>query len=67
MHEYEIFSGSVEREPLWLESVQGREAAFERMKERAYDLPGPYFVYSVLDRQVVASIDTAAQNASASR
>jgi hypothetical protein len=55
---FEIFSGSPEKEPLWLESVTGLEAASERMNDRAQHHPGPYFVFCVHTKQVLASTDT---------
>ena len=56
--EYEIFSGSLHNEPVWLETVEGIAAATNRMKERARIIPGQYFVYSIEDSAVFVWIDT---------
>ena len=56
--DYEIFSGSLHDEPMWLETVEGIAAATNRMKERARTVPGRYFVYSIEDSAVLVSIDT---------
>ena len=37
VHTYDIFCGSVDYHPLWLETVSGLEPARARMKERAED------------------------------
>jgi hypothetical protein len=57
---YEIFSGSPENGPLWLESVTGLEAASQRMNERAKKSPGLYFVYCVHSQSVLERVDTSA-------
>lgn len=55
---YEIFSGTLENEPLWLESVPGFAPASQRMNELAQMAPGPYFVFCVHTKEMLASIDT---------
>ena len=55
---YDLFSGSVDNHPLWLESVRGLESAFVRMRERADYAPGPYFVLDSMSQTVLAQIDT---------
>ena len=55
---YEIFSGSANNDPLWLETVGGIVAATTRIKERARNLPGRYFIYRFEDSTVLVSIDT---------
>jgi hypothetical protein len=56
---YDIFRGySLETDVLWIESVEGLGAAAERMRAIAAEKPGPYFVFSVRDHEVLASIDT---------
>jgi hypothetical protein len=59
---YHIFSGTVDHRPLWLESVRGRESAFERMKERAEHAPGPYFVFDSMNQTVLAFVDTSSHD-----
>jgi hypothetical protein len=55
---FDIFLGSGERDALWLESVEGLDAATQRMHEIAAMRPGMYFVLSLPDRFVVAKTDT---------
>jgi hypothetical protein len=57
---YDIFSGSPQGEPVWLESVDGLDAASQRMHERANQMPGRYFVDCVHTNEVIASVDTSA-------
>jgi len=55
---YEIFSGSPYKNAIWLESVEGLDAACEQMRERAAKQPGPYFVFSVEAYAALASTNT---------
>jgi hypothetical protein len=55
---YDIFSGSLNDEPIWLEAVEGLDFATTRMKERARRFPGRYFVYCLEEKSVLAAIDT---------
>jgi hypothetical protein len=55
---YDIFSGLPSEEPLWLQSVEGLEAACARMRERADAAPGHYFVFCSQTQKVLASADT---------
>lgn len=55
---FEIFLGYFEKEVLWLEAVRGLRAASARMKQRAEEFPGPYFVFCTKTHSVRASIDT---------
>jgi hypothetical protein len=43
---YDIFSGAVDDDPLWLEAVKDLNAATVRMEERAREIPGRYFIFS---------------------
>lgn len=56
--QYDIFSGSPESGSLWIERVQGRDAAVERMQVIAAETPGRFFVFGGRERQVVANADT---------
>ena len=42
---YKLFSGSLNKNPLWLEAVESFESACERMERRAQELSGLYFVF----------------------
>ncbi|MGB7497808.1 MAG: hypothetical protein WBR26_07740 [Candidatus Acidiferrum sp.] len=55
---YEIFSGSLDKDALWLESVEGLDAACDRMNKPAAQCPGPYCVFSISTGKVLASVDT---------
>jgi hypothetical protein len=59
---YHIFSGSRDKDALWLESVEGLGAAHEKMKERAAEKPGPYFIFCTKTHAVLASINTSSEN-----
>jgi hypothetical protein len=58
MHAFDIFSGHLEKEPMWLETACSLSEASERMKERARNKPGPYFVFCCETNQIMESIDT---------
>jgi len=58
IHTFDIFLGSGVNDALWLESIEGLDAATERMKEIAAQRPGTYFVLSLPDRFVIAKTDT---------
>jgi hypothetical protein len=55
---FDLFSGSVDNQASWLESVRGLESALVRMRERAKYAPGHYFVYDSMTQTVMALIDT---------
>jgi hypothetical protein len=63
---YHVFSGSREKDPLWLESVEGLGTANERMEQLAAEKPGPYFIFST-DTTFSRSIDTSIQTVEAHR
>jgi hypothetical protein len=54
---YDIFCGRRDKNPLWVGSVEGLGAAYERMKEIAAKTHGPYFVFCSRTNKVVASVD----------
>ena len=59
---YKIVSGCFgSHEVMWLESVDGLEAAHNRMKEIATERPGKYFIFSSNTKVAIASIDTTEQ------
>ena len=58
MSTFDIFKGSGEKDAVWLECVEGLDAATKRMNEIAIKKPGMYFVLRLQDRLVVAKIDT---------
>lgn len=59
---YGIFSGCFgDDDAVWLESVEGLEAAYNRMKEIATERPGKYFIFSSNTKEAIASIDTTEQ------
>ena len=59
---YDIFSGSIDSAPLWLEAVDDLKQARERMKQRGLESPGPYFVYCSFTKTVVEIINTSNLN-----
>jgi len=58
MNVFDIFSGSFDCEPIWLETANSLIEASEHMKARARTKPGRYFVYCCQTAEVVESIDT---------
>ena len=56
---YGIFSGSyLTEDAVWLESVEGLNATYDRIEKIANEHPGKYFIFSSDKRKAVASIDT---------
>ena len=55
---FDIFLGSGEHDALWLECVEGLDAATERMYDIASKRPGMYCVLNIRDRSVVAKTTT---------
>jgi hypothetical protein len=53
---FDIFRGLSDGYPAWLEAVQGFEEAKRRLSSLASTSPGEYFVYSVGQKAVVASV-----------
>jgi hypothetical protein len=61
--EYDVFSGKFgDGDAIWLEAVDGLDAACERMKQRAARLPGKYFVFCQTTHIVQASVDTSVRD-----
>ena len=57
---FDTFSGRSPQDErvLWLEAVEGFEQACSRMNDIAAAKPGPYFTLRLVDKQVLASVDT---------
>jgi hypothetical protein len=55
---YHIFSGVREKGGLWLDSVEGLEAAKERIRQLSEKSPGHYYLFCAKTLQPLASIDT---------
>lgn len=45
---FDIFSGSIDKDALRIEAVEGLAKARERMEELAANVPGKYFVFSMV-------------------
>ena len=56
--QYDIFSGTVDRDAIWLEAVDGLGAAIAKMKEYDKQNPGQYFVFCSKTHTVMASAHT---------
>ncbi len=54
---YDIFAGSLERDPQWILAVSGLSTAVTLMNRIADEYPGAYFIFDTLARCVVAQID----------
>ena len=57
----DIFSGAIDKNPLWLERVEGLENAKRRIGEMATKSPGRYFVFCDFSHTVVAQIDASSE------
>jgi hypothetical protein len=58
LRSFNIFSGFKNSHPTWVDATESYDAAYERMKEVAFQKPGTYFVFCTVTKQVVCSIDT---------
>lgn len=65
VQEYDVFTGHFDRDPLWLDRIEGLDAAYLRMTERAADSPGPYFIFCTESNSVIATVDTSRANGAA--
>jgi hypothetical protein len=56
---FDIFSGHFKQQDvLWVEALEGLEAAYEKMLQIAAEKPGAYFILSSDAQTCVASVDT---------
>jgi hypothetical protein len=55
---FDIFSGSVDKDAIWIEAVEGLGNAKDRMDELAAKSPGKYFVFCGFSHTVMAVTDT---------
>jgi len=56
--EFDIFSGTIDRDAIWVAVVEGLEAACAVMREYASEHHGKYFVYCMQTHRVLDSVDT---------
>jgi len=61
---FDIFSGAIDENALWLERVEGLENAKRRMGEIAKQSRGKYFVFCDFSHTVVAQTDTSSETPS---
>jgi hypothetical protein len=55
---FDIFSGHIDSNAMWLESVEGLSRARDRMRQIAVEKPGYYFVFSPVSNSVLSEIET---------
>jgi hypothetical protein len=55
---FDIFAGGPEKDPVWVEAVQGLSDALERMEQIAQKTPGQYFVFSIGSHAILARTET---------
>jgi len=61
--QYDIFAGRYgDPDVRWIQAVEGLGAACEQMHGIAKTKRGPYFVFDVRSRAVLASVDTTVLN-----
>jgi hypothetical protein len=58
---YDIFSGRLEKDAVWLEAVAGLGNAMFEMRIHAAKTPGHYFVFCLETQKVMASVDSRAK------
>jgi hypothetical protein len=64
---FDIFSGGPEKDPMWLETVEGLSGARERMEQLAAQKPGHYFLFSTAAQAILAEIETSQKTESLGR
>jgi hypothetical protein len=62
---YDIFSGQIDINAMWVESVEGLSNARDRMRQIAADKPGRYFIFSPASNSVLAEMETVSSKAAA--
>jgi hypothetical protein len=55
---FDIFTGTSDKDAIWLEAVEGLSNARARMHEIAAQIPGQYFIFSPGDHQILARTET---------
>ena len=55
---FDIFHGSLNNGAIWIESAESLDFAVQLMNECAIKRPGPYFVFNLHERKVLATTDT---------
>ena len=58
MSMFDIFSGRVDKDAVWVETVEGLGNAYELMTKVAAEAPGPYFIVSRKTHTIRGSINT---------
>lgn len=61
MPTYEIFSGRVDKNAVWIETVEGLGNAYELMTKIAAETPGPYFIFCSRTHTLCGSINTSSR------
>lgn len=64
---FDIFSGSPDRDAMWIEVVSGLGAANDRLKQLAAKKPGPYFLFDPRQHAILARLDTSITQTEKSR
>jgi hypothetical protein len=64
---FDIFSGELDKNALWIETVEGLSNARERMEKMASEKPGRYFIFSASSHAVLAQTETFANPEGTSR
>jgi len=54
---FDIFSGEIHKNAVWLEAVVGLDQARARMEQLAAERPGRYFIYCSQSNSVVAHLE----------
>jgi len=55
---FEIFSGGPDKDPLWIETVEGLANARARLEQIAILEPGQYFLFSFRSQKLLSRVET---------
>jgi hypothetical protein len=64
---FDIFSGGPNKDPIWIETVEGLSNARDRLERIAGQKPGQYFLFSFHSQTVVTRVETFANSRAGSR
>jgi hypothetical protein len=55
---FDIFSGTPDKSPVWIESIRGLSKARAEMERIAEKTPGRYFLFSAASNGILVQIET---------
>jgi hypothetical protein len=64
---FDIFQGTRENQPMWLETAESLGKAYERIATLSAEKPGQYFIFDNSEQIVVDKVDTTVRNGQAKK